>query len=45
VRALSDYIMVMKSGKVVEEGSVNDIFDHPQADYTKELMAAALGQS
>jgi oligopeptide transport system ATP-binding protein len=43
VRALSDYIMVMKSGKVVEEGAVDEIFDHPQAAYTRELMAAALG--
>jgi ABC-type microcin C transport system duplicated ATPase subunit YejF len=44
VRALSDHIMVMRRGKVVEEGSVDDIFDHPRMDYTKELMAAALGK-
>jgi oligopeptide transport system ATP-binding protein len=44
VRALSDYIMVMKGGKVVEEGAVDEIFDHPREDYTRELMAAALGR-
>jgi oligopeptide transport system ATP-binding protein len=43
VRALSDYIMVMKSGKVVEEGSTDEIFDHSREGYTRELMAAALG--
>ena len=43
VRALSDYIMVMKSGKVVEQGATDDIFDKPCMDYTKELMAAAIG--
>jgi oligopeptide transport system ATP-binding protein len=43
VRALSDYIIVMRRGQVVEQGSVDDIFDHPRADYTRELMAAALG--
>lgn len=44
VRALSDYILVMKDGKVIEEGQTGQIFDNPQALYTQELMAAALGQ-
>jgi microcin C transport system ATP-binding protein len=41
VRALSDRVMVMKDGKVVEENSVQQIFDAPQTDYTKALIAAA----
>jgi len=41
VRALSDEIMVMKSGKVVERGSADAIFEHPQEDYTRDLIAAA----
>jgi len=41
VRALADDIIVMKGGKVVEAGSADDIFDRPQTDYTKALMAAA----
>ena len=45
VRALSDYIIVMKRGQVVEQGPTDGIFDHPRADYTRELMAAALGQT
>lgn len=42
VRAMADYIMVMKDGKLVESGSPDDIFDHPHQDYTKRLMEAAL---
>lgn len=41
VRALADDIIVMKGGEVVETGSADDIFDRPQTDYTKALMAAA----
>jgi microcin C transport system ATP-binding protein len=41
VRALSNYIVVLKSGKVVEEGLSTEVFEHPQAPYTKALLAAA----
>ncbi len=41
VRALADRVMVMKSGLVVENGPVDQIFAAPQADYTKALIAAA----
>ncbi|MBT3702290.1 MAG: ATP-binding cassette domain-containing protein, partial [Alphaproteobacteria bacterium] len=41
VRALSDEVIVMRDGKVVEQGSSNQIFDTPQTDYTRALMAAA----
>jgi ABC-type microcin C transport system duplicated ATPase subunit YejF len=39
---MSDYIGVMKDGKIVEEGPTESIFDRPQQPYTKTLMAAAL---
>jgi len=42
VRAMSDYIIVMKDGKIVEEGPTETIFDRPEQPYTKTLMAAAL---
>ena len=42
VRALSDHVIVMRAGKVVEEGSVQKIFDAPKEPYTRALMAAAL---
>ncbi len=41
VRALADEVIVMRNGKVVEQGTSDQIFDHPTTDYTKALMAAA----
>lgn len=42
VRALANRVIVMRQGKVVEQGMVEQIFDAPETDYTKALMAAAL---
>jgi oligopeptide transport system ATP-binding protein len=42
VRALSDYIIVMKEGRIVEQGPTEAVFDHPAEPYTRTLMAAAL---
>jgi microcin C transport system ATP-binding protein len=41
VRALANHLVVMKSGKVVEEGPADKVFSSPQTDYTKALLAAA----
>ena len=41
VRALANDVIVMRNGKVVEQGPAAQIFDEPQTDYTKALMAAA----
>ena len=42
VRAMSHRVMVMRHGDVVEAGPAAQVFDAPQADYTKELFAAAM---
>ena len=42
VRALANEVIVLRNGEVVEQGPAADIFDHPQSDYTKALLAAAL---
>lgn len=42
MRALASYVIVMRNGIVVEEGTTAEIFDHPRTDYTKALIAAAL---
>ncbi|MEG2000607.1 MAG: ABC transporter ATP-binding protein, partial [Evtepia sp.] len=36
-----DRVMVMKDGQIVEENTVDGIFDHPQEEYTKQLLHAA----
>ncbi|MEM7440830.1 MAG: ABC transporter ATP-binding protein [Pseudomonadota bacterium] len=41
VRALSHNVLVMRAGEVVEAGPGEQIFNAPQTDYTKALMAAA----
>ncbi len=41
VRALANEMIVMRNGKIVEQGPSADIFARPQTDYTKALMAAA----
>ena len=38
VREFSDTVSVMKDGKIVEQGNTQQIFDHPQNDYTKKLL-------
>jgi microcin C transport system ATP-binding protein len=42
VRALASEVLVMKGGKVVEQGTGEQIFSAPQQPYTKALLAAAL---
>ncbi len=41
VRAMSHNIVVMRGGKIVEQGAATDILDNPQQPYTRALMAAA----
>ncbi len=41
VRAMSDEIIVMREGKVVEQGPARDIIESPKEPYTRALMAAA----
>jgi peptide/nickel transport system ATP-binding protein len=38
VRYISDRIIVMNKGKIEEEGNADDIYNHPQKDYTKRLI-------
>jgi len=40
VRHISDRIAVMNKGKIVEEGSADQVCEHPRDEYTKKLLAA-----
>ncbi len=41
VRAMSDEVMVMKSGQMIEYGQSEEIFKNPKEEYTKKLLNAA----
>jgi len=42
IRAMSDRVIVMRGGKVVETGTAQQVFEAPREDYTKALLDAAL---
>jgi microcin C transport system ATP-binding protein len=41
IRALAHRVVVLRQGRVVEEGPAEALFDNPQHEYTRALMAAA----
>ncbi|MCR9953756.1 ABC transporter ATP-binding protein [Vibrio parahaemolyticus] len=41
VKALSDRVLVMQKGKVMEQGSAQEIFHHPKSEYTRKLIDAS----
>jgi peptide/nickel transport system ATP-binding protein len=40
-RAITDRVLVMSQGRIVEEGKTNEVLDNPQSDAAKELVMAA----
>jgi peptide/nickel transport system ATP-binding protein len=41
IRHMSDAVLVMRAGEVVESGATEQVFTDPQDDYTRSLLAAA----
>ncbi|GAT88270.1 hypothetical protein CVCC1112_2929 [Paenarthrobacter nicotinovorans] len=40
VRFLCENVVVLRSGHLIETGRTDDVFDTPQNDYTRDLVAA-----
>jgi peptide/nickel transport system ATP-binding protein len=45
VHYMSDRIMVMNKGKIEEIGKADDVFNHPQSNYTRKLLGAIPGKA
>ncbi len=41
IRAMSHKVIVMKQGDIIEAGNARDLFENPQTEYTRSLIAAA----
>lgn len=41
VRYMSDRILVMQGGKIIESGTTSEVYNNPQQEYTRQLLAAA----
>ena len=44
VRYVSDRILVMHKGKIIEQGDAEQIYNHPQNEYTQKLIASIPGK-
>ena len=40
VRTMTDRLLVMRAGRIVEEGPTTEVLDRPRHPYTRELLAA-----
>ena len=45
VRAMADRIVLMRAGRIVEQGTTDQVFETPQSAYARELLSAAVGMS
>ena len=42
IKAVSDYIIVIKDGRIVEKGTTHNIFNNSNSSYTKALLQAVI---
>ena len=42
VYQLCDSVLIMNDGRIVEQGPVEDVYNHPKEEYTRQLLAAAM---
>ena len=42
IYSICDRVMVMEKGRIIEQGSVDEVYNHPKQDYTKKLINSIL---
>jgi len=42
IRQISDHVMVMNEGRIIEQDTTEEIFSNPKTDYAKSLIEASL---
>ena len=42
IKAMSDYVIVLKNGKIIEEGAANTLFKIPKNKYTQKLLSSVI---
>ena len=42
IQTMADYIIVLKNGKIVEEGEADSIFNFPKEEYTQKLLQSII---
>ena len=40
VYSICDRVMVMQAGRIIESGTVDEVYDHPKHEYTQKLLRA-----
>ena len=40
IYSICDRVMVMEKGRIIEQGTVDEVYDHPREEYTKKLLSA-----
>ena len=40
IYSICDRVMVMEKGRIIEQGTVDEVYNHPQQEYTKKLLNA-----
>ncbi|QEO09607.1 ABC transporter ATP-binding protein [Protaetiibacter larvae] len=43
VRVIADHVSVMQKGRIVEQATVDEVFENPREEYTRDLLAAIPG--
>ena len=42
IKSVADKVIVLKNGKIIEDGSARNIFENPQNIYTKKLLQSVI---